>query len=153
MNAFFTISASMHRVDIVGIYLLVDDCEHSIRVYHFMHNNKGFIIFIVRGSFGWPHFFFFFLLKPLNCLLWPQKYMRGVRVWRHKWNKFSSMDRQMDGYSSLNTPSWNKSTYVWYCCWRKLNSSFIRSSVSAIVNFIGPCCGGPCKKDETEKIL
>lgn len=34
-------------------------------------------------------------------------------------------------------------TYVWYCCWRKLNSSFIRSSVSAIVNLIGPCAGGP----------
>lgn len=34
-------------------------------------------------------------------------------------------------------------THVWYCCWRKLNSSFIRSNVSAIVNLIGPCCGGP----------
>ena len=36
-------------------------------------------------------------------------------------------------------------TYEWYCACRKLNSSLILSNVSAIVNFIGPCGGGPCK--------
>lgn len=40
-------------------------------------------------------------------------------------------------------------TYVWYCAWRKLNSSFIRSSVSAIVNLIWPAWGGgPCNKKD-----
>lgn len=41
----------------------------------------------------------------------------------------------------------HKNTYVWYCACRKLNSSFILSKVSAIVNLIWPPCGGgPCKK-------
>lgn len=44
-------------------------------------------------------------------------------------------------------------THVWYCCWRKLNSSFIRSKVSAIVNLIGPCCGGPYKKGKKKKLM
>lgn len=38
-----------------------------------------------------------------------------------------------------------RNTHVWYCPCRKLNSSFIRSSVSAIVNLMGPCDGGPCE--------
>lgn len=43
------------------------------------------------------------------------------------------------------------STYEWYCACRKLNSSLILSSVSAIVNFMGPCGGGPCKWKREEK--
>lgn len=37
-----------------------------------------------------------------------------------------------------------RDTYEWYCACRKLNSSLIRSSVSAMVNFSGPWGGGPC---------
>ena len=39
-------------------------------------------------------------------------------------------------------------TYEWYCACRKLNSSLIRSNVSAIVNFNGPCGGGPCNMNK-----
>lgn len=34
-------------------------------------------------------------------------------------------------------------TYVWYWACKKLNSSLIRSNVSTMVNFRGPCGGGP----------
>lgn len=44
-----------------------------------------------------------------------------------------------------------KTTYVWYCACKKLNSSFILSSVSAIVNLIGPCWGGPWNHKKKEK--
>lgn len=46
-----------------------------------------------------------------------------------------------------------KNTYEWYCACRKLNSSLILSSVSAIVNFIGPCGGGPCNDKAWEQKL
>jgi ribosomal protein L19E len=37
-----------------------------------------------------------------------------------------------------------KRTHLWYCAWRKLNSSLIRSQDSGIVNLnCCPGCGGP----------
>lgn len=45
-----------------------------------------------------------------------------------------------------------RDTHVWYCDWMKLNSSLIRSQVSATVNFSPPAAPPlpppPCKKKE-----
>lgn len=40
-----------------------------------------------------------------------------------------------------------KTTYLWYCACRKLNSSLILSHESPTVNLKGcPAWGGPCKE-------
>lgn len=63
-------------------------------------------------------------------------------------NEIFIVQHEAQSADSRSWLAWNRvageDTYEWYCACRKLNSSLIRSSVSAMVNFSGPWGGGPC---------